>query len=249
MPFAVLIYGVVCYVLFLATFLYAVGFVGNVVVPKSIDAGVPGELLAALTTNTLLLGLFAIQHSVMARPAFKRWWTRIIPPATERSTYVLLTSLILLLLFWKWEPLPQPVWNITNPTASSVVWGLCGLGWIVVLVSTFLINHFDLFGLRQVWLFFTGQPYRPVEFKTPALYRWVRHPIMLGFLLAFWATPSMSVGHLFFAAVTTAYIVIAVQLEERDLVTYYGDAYRNYQQQVRMLLPIPRMSQRPPNQS
>lgn len=245
MRFAVLIYGVVCYVLFLGTFLYAIGFVGNVVVPKSIDTGTPGELITALAINTLLLGLFAVQHSVMARPAFKRWWTRIIPPAAERSTYVLLTSLILLLLFWKWQPLPEPVWNIATPAASAVLWGLCALGWVVVLVSTFLINHFDLFGLRQVWFFFSGQPYRSVEFKTPALHRFVRHPIMLGFIVAFWATPNMSVGHLFFAAVTMAYILIAIQLEERDLVTYYGDAYRQYQQQVRMLLPIPRKSQGP----
>ena len=245
MRFAVLIYGVVCYVLFLGTFLYAIGFVGNVVVPKSIDTGTPGELITALAINTLLLGLFAVQHSVMARPAFKRWWTRIIPPAAERSTYVLLTSLILLLLFWKWQPLPEPVWNIATPAASTVLWGLFALGWLIVLVSTFLINHFDLFGLRQVWIFFSGQTYRPAEFKTPALHRFVRHPIMLGFIVAFWATPNMTVGHLFFAAVTTAYILIAIQLEERDLVTYYGAAYRQYQQQVRMLVPIPRKSQGP----
>lgn len=243
MRFAVLIYGVVSYVLFLGTFLYAIGFVGNVVVLKSIDTGTPSELITALAINTLLLGLFAVQHSVMARPAFKRWWTRIIPPAAERSTYVLLTSLILLLLFWKWQPLPQPVWTVMTPPASAAVWGLCALGWAIVLVSTFLINHFDLFGLRQVWLFFSGQPYAPLPFKIPALYRFVRHPIMLGFIIAFWATPNMIVGHLFFAAVTTAYIVIAIQLEERDLLTYYGDAYRQYQQQARMLLPTPRKRQ------
>ncbi len=243
--FAVLIYGVLCYVLFLGTFLYAIGFVANAVVPKSIDTGTPSELIAALTINTLLLGLFAVQHSVMARPAFKSWWTRIIPPAAERSTYVLLTSLILLLMFWKWQPLPQPVWKIEAPAASAALWGLCALGWLVVLISTFLINHFELFGLRQVVLFFTKQPYRPAEFKTPTLYRFVRHPIMLGFIIAFWATPDMTVGHLFFAAVTTAYILIAIRLDERDLVTYYGDAYRRYQQQVRMLLPIPRSEQRP----
>lgn len=240
----VLIYGVVSCVIFFATFLYAIGFVANVIVPKSIDSGSPGDLTTSLLINTALLGLFAVQHGVMARPAFKQWWTRIIPPPAERSTYVLLSSLALLLLYCQWRPLLQPVWDLSSPVLQTFLWGIAALGWLIMLVSTFLINHFDLFGLRQVYLYFTGQPYIPFGFRTPALHRLVPHPIILGFITAFWATPTMTVGHLFFAAVTTAYVLIAIQLEERDLVTFHGDEYRRYRQQVRMLVPLPRRTKR-----
>ncbi len=230
--------------IFFATFLYAIGFVANVIVPKSIDSGSPGDLTTSLLINTALLWLFAVQHSVMARPAFKQWWTRIIPPPAERSTYVLLSSLALLLLYCQWRPLPQPVWDLSSPVLQTFLWGIAALGWLIMLVSTFLINHFDLFGLRQAYLYFTGQPYIPFGFRTPALHRLVRHPIILGFITAFWATPTMTVGQLFFAAVTTAYVLIAIQLEERDLVTFHGDEYRRYRQQVRMLVPLPRRTKR-----
>ena len=237
---SVLVYGAVSYLIFLASFVYAVGFVGNVVVPKGIDDGAIGSVSVAIAVNLVLLSLFAIQHSVMARPAFKRWWTQIVPPPAERSTYVLASSLVLILLFWQWRPLPEVVWQVENLLGRGVAWSLFCAGWCVVLLSTFLINHFDLFGLRQVYLYATGQPYTSLRFRTPSLYRLVRHPIMLGFVIAFWATPSMSQGHLMFAAVTTAYILVAIQLEERDLLAYHGQEYAGYRQQVRMLLPIPK---------
>lgn len=236
----ILLYGAVAYVIFLASFLYAVGFVGGFVVPKTIDSGPETDAMTAILIDLALLSLFAVQHSVMARPFFKRWWTQIISPAAERSTYVLASSLLLFLMFWQWQPLPAIVWNVTQPALAAVLWALFGLGWLVVLVSTFLINHFDLFGLRQVYLQFTGQPYTPLPFQTPWLYRLVRHPIMVGFLIAFWATPTMTQGHLLFAAVVTAYVLVALQLEERDLLTYHGETYSAYQRQVRMLLPLPR---------
>lgn len=234
------LYGIVSYVVFLGAFLYAVGFVGNLAVPKSIDSGSDTALAEALVVNLLLLGAFAIQHSVMARPAFKRWWTTIVPKPVERSTYVLLSSLLLLLLFWQWRPLTTVVWAVVAPAGRVVLWGLFGLGWLIVLLSTFMINHFDLFGLRQVDLHRTGRAYEPPAFTRRALYRLVRHPIMLGFLIAFWATPRMTVGHLIFALATTGYILIGVTLEERDLVSAYGESYERYRREVSMLLPIPK---------
>jgi protein-S-isoprenylcysteine O-methyltransferase Ste14 len=234
------VYGVVSYVIFFVTFLYAIGFVGNFIVPKSIDSGEPALFGQALLINVLLLGVFAIQHSVMARPAFKRWWTRFVPQPVERSTYVLLASLALILLFWQWRPLTDVVWNVENPVGHYILWAFFFLGWVTVLVGTCLINHFDLFGLRQVYLYQRGEEYTNLTFRTPFLYKIVRHPIMLGFIIAFWSTPHMTIGHLIFAIVTTAYIVIAIQLEERDILRIHGKAYEEYRKQVSMLLPIPK---------
>jgi protein-S-isoprenylcysteine O-methyltransferase Ste14 len=233
-----LAYGFASYLAFLVAFLYAVGFVGNALVPKSIDSGPPGPLPLAVLVDTLLLLLFAVPHSVMARPAFKRWWTRFIPPPVERSTYVLVSSLALGLLFWQWRPIPAVVWHITNPAGRVLVLAVFWAGWAVVFVSSFLIDHFDLFGLRQVYLYASGRPYTPVDFKVLGLYRHVRHPIMLGFLVAFWAAPTMTAGHLLFAVATTAYILIALRLEERDLIDFHGERYEAYRGQVGMLLPF-----------
>ncbi len=232
------IYGVISYLLFLLAFLYAIGFAANCVVPKSIDQGLDSPLGTALTINLLLLGLFGIQHSVMARSGFKAWWTRLVPEPIERSTYVFLTSVILLLLFWQWRPLTLVVWDIENPTLRGVLWALSGAGWLLVLYSTFVINHFDLFGLRQVFLNLRGVEYTQPQFSVRSVYRWVRHPLMTGFMVAFWATPTMTRGHLLFAAVTTAYVLIAIQLEERDLVRQLGTPYEEYRQRTPMLLPL-----------
>jgi protein-S-isoprenylcysteine O-methyltransferase Ste14 len=236
---ASVLYGGLVYLIFLATFLYAIAFVGNLPVPKTIDSGESGSVGAALIIDTLLLGLFAIQHSVMARPAFKRWWSKFVPSPVERTTYVLLASLVLLLLYWQWRPIPELVWSVTNPAGALALQAVFWIGWGVVLLSTFLINHFELFGLRQVYARLRGATLPQPAFKTPLFYKKVRHPIYLGFLLAFWATPTMTAGHLLFALATTGYILIGIHLEERDLVALFGDHYRRYREQVSMLIPLP----------
>lgn len=234
---AVFLHGVISYALFFGTFLYAIGFIGNFFVPKTIDGQPELPFGEALLINAALLGLFALQHSIMARPAFKRWWTRLVPQPAERSTYVLFSSVALILLFAYWQPLGGTVWNVQDPVGRMVLYSLFGFGWLLVLVATFLINHFDLFGLRQVWLYLRGKEYTRLVFRTPSLYKLVRHPLYVGWFFAFWATPTMTLTHLVFAVATTAYILIAIQLEERDLVDEHGEKYENYRRSVPMLVP------------
>ena len=235
---AVFLYGVAAYGVFFVTYLYAAGFVGNFIVPKSLDSPPTAPFATAVMINLSLLGLFAIQHSVMARPRFKRLLTRIVPQAAERSTYVLASSLALILLFRYWSPLGGLVWDIQNPAGRAAMYAAFAFGWLLVLVTTFLINHFDLFGLRQVWFHLRGRAYRPLHFVTPGPYRLVRHPLYVGWLFAFWATPTMTVTHLLFALMTTAYILVAIHLEERDLIAAHPE-YEAYRHRVPMLLPVP----------
>jgi protein-S-isoprenylcysteine O-methyltransferase Ste14 len=239
LPIIGFLYGVVSYGAFLASFLYAIGFVGNLLVPKSIDSGSSGALGEALLVNVALLGLFAIQHSVMARPAFKTWWTRIVPRPVERSTYVLISSVLLALLFWKWQAMPGSLWNVENRPGRMGLNALFWLGWLIALWSTFMIDHFDLFGLRQVYLQLRGVAYTPVRFNAGALYKFVRHPLMLGFLIAFWATPHMTIGHLLFSMAMTAYIFTGIHFEERDLANSHGEAFEQYRKDVPMIIPLP----------
>ena len=237
----VFLFGCASYVLFLASFLYAIGFVGGFGVPTTLDDPATGGVAAALLVDGLLLALFAAQHSVMARPWFKAIVTRVVPQPAERSLYVLASSVALLLLFWQWQPIGGTVWALESPAARTTMYAIFALGWTVVLVTTFLINHFDLFGLRQVWLFMRGRPYTNLRFATPGPYRHVRHPLYVGWLLAFWATPTMTAAHLFFAVMTTAYILVAIRFEERDLIAAHGDSYRRYRERVPMLVPgLPR---------
>ena len=235
--FIAFLYGLVAYLIFFVTFLYAIGFVTGLVVPKTIDTGPVGSLTEAVIINLLLMSLFAVQHSVMARHQFKRWWLQFVPASVERSTYVLFASFALILLFWQWRPMPAAVWQVTNPSLAVVLVGVSLFGWFLVLLSTFMISHFELFGLHQVITNLAGRKSTEMRFKTPGLYRVVRHPIYLGFIIAFWATPTMTVGHLLFAAVTTAYIFVGIFLEERDLVQLFGDDYRRYKERVSMLIP------------
>jgi protein-S-isoprenylcysteine O-methyltransferase Ste14 len=233
-------YGSLSYLIFLGTFLYAIGFIGNFGVPRTLDGTPSGPLWVAFLIDAGLLTLFAVQHSVMARKWFKDWWTRVVPKPLERSTYVLFSSLALILLFWKWQPLGGVVWSIEDPFGSVVLRVLFAFGWALVLVSTFLINHFDLFGLRQVWLYLRGRPYTTLQFGTPGPYRLVRHPLYVGWLFAFWSTPTMTFAHLLFTVATTAYILLAIQFEERDLAREHGDSYETYRRSVPMLIPFTR---------
>ncbi len=231
------VYGVAAYLFFSVTFAYAAFFVAGLAVPKTIDTGIVTPPLTAAAIDLGLMALFAVQHSVMARQSFKRWWTKLVPPAVERSTYVLASSIVLALLLWQWRPIPEPVWAVRDPFWATAIWILAATGWIIVALSTFLISHFELFGLSQVLRHLMGAKPEPAEFRTPLLYRFVRHPLYLGFTIAFWAAPVMSEGHLLFAVATTAYIFLGASLEERDLVSVFGEAYRRYQAKVPMLFP------------
>ncbi len=233
------LYGIICYSIFFVTFLYAIGFVGNLLVPKTIDSGFQGGTANALIINILLLSLFAVQHSVMARQGFKRWWTKFVPRPIERSTYVLFSSIILILLFAFWRPMTSDIWNVQGTAAGSLLTILYFAGWFIVLFGTFLINHFNLFGLHQVYLNLKNKELPRPHFVRPFFYKIVRHPLMVGFIIAFWAAPHMTIGHLLFAFATTGYILVGIQLEEKDLVALHGDEYRRYQQEVSQIVPMP----------
>jgi len=238
-------YGAAAYLLFFAAFLYLVGFVGNLLVPRTVDHGLPAPIGQAVLVDVLLVGAFGVQHSVMARPTFKAWWTRFVPTSIERSTYVVLSSAVLVLLYWQWRTIPAVIWDVRAPAGRLVVWAVFWLGWAIALASTFMVSHFDLFGLRQVYLAWRGKPYTHIGFHARFLYRLVRHPLMLGFLIAFWAAPTMTAGHLLFSIAMTGYILIAVQLEVRNLVAALGDQYRNYRRDVPMLVPLARSHRHP----
>jgi methanethiol S-methyltransferase len=232
-----LAYGVFAYALFFGTFCYAIGFLGNVFVPRSIDSAPTSPWATALAIDALLLGIFAVQHSVMARPAFKRWWTQFVPEPIERSTYVLFSSIALILTFAFWQPLGGAIWTVENATGRFLLYTLYAIGWLTVLLSSFVISHFDLFGLRQVWLYFQGKEYTPLPFETPGIYRIVRHPLYVGWFIAFWATPTMTVSHLVFALLASGYILAALPFEEADLVAHFGDHYENYRKRVPRFIP------------
>jgi methanethiol S-methyltransferase len=234
----IFLYGLACYLVSVGTLLYAIGFLGNFVVTKSIDSGIEDLLGQSLLINVGLLGLFTVQHSVMARQWFKRAWTRIVPEPAERSTYVLVSSLLLLLLFWQWRPMSGIIWYVSHAAGRFILSVLFAAGWLIALTTTFLINHFDLFGLRQVYLHLRRRKFTPIRFKTPGPYQFVRHPLYLGWLCAFWSTPTMTVGHMVFAIATTAYILLPIKFEEKDLISFYGEAYRKYREQVPMILPL-----------
>ena len=239
-----LLYGDVAYIIFFATFCYAIGFVSTILVPKHIDSVPQSPLGYALIVNAALLTLFALQHSIMARPAFKRWWTKIVPEPIERSTYVLLASLCLILLFEYWQPMGGVIWQVESELMQLLLKALCLVGFGIVLVSTFLINHFDLFGLRQVWFYFIGKKYEPLPFRTPFFYKYVRHPLYLGFMIAFWSTPTMTIAHLFFAIMTTVYMLTAIQFEENDLIKQFGTNYQEYKKTAPMIIPFVKISKK-----
>ncbi len=231
-------YGVISYLAFFGAFLYLIGFVGNLVVPKAIDSGAESGVAQSVLINIALVSLFAVQHTIMARPGFKQWWTKIVPVQVERSTFVLVTSLLLALLYWQWRPMQGVIWSVENPTGKAILLGLFWLGWGIGLFSSFIINHFDLFGLRQVWLHLTNREYQHLKFQARSLYKLVRHPLMLGMVIAFWATPHMTAGHLLFASGFTVYILVGIRFEERDLVRFHGEDYVDYRQRVAMLVPF-----------
>ncbi|MCC6695577.1 MAG: isoprenylcysteine carboxylmethyltransferase family protein [Candidatus Hydrogenedentes bacterium] len=233
----VFLYGTLCYIMFLGVFLYAIGFIGNIMVPNSLDAEPRLSFWTALAINVALLAVFALQHSIMARKSFKKWWTRYVPKAAERSTYVLFTNVALALMFWQWQPMGGTVWAIEHPAGKAIMYGVFAFGWLIVLASTFMINHFDLFGMRQVWLHLRGKEYTPLKFRTPFFYKHIRHPLYLGWFCAFWGTPTMSMAHFVFAVMTTAYILIAIQLEERDLMNEHGRKYMEWRKITPMFIP------------